>query len=78
MDRVDKIRQESKRQYAELMRAQAHGVREFGGFEQSGRERAGNGPMMKKDAILLMLLATTTILDRWGKEGWRRGPESNR
>jgi hypothetical protein len=26
----------------------------------------------------LMFQATTTILDRWRKEGWRRGPESNR
>jgi len=43
MDRIDKIRQESKRQYVELLRSQAHGRPTVGGNQGVTQGPEGNG-----------------------------------
>jgi hypothetical protein len=43
MDRIDKIRQETKRQYAELVRSQAHGRPTPNGISGDFHRPGGNG-----------------------------------
>src|SRR5205823_14874566 len=64
MDRIDKIRQESKRRYADLMLPgpqRAHDSRESEGFSGHGGEWAGNGAIRIDGRIALIYQSITSI-----------------
>jgi hypothetical protein len=57
---------------------QAHGEWDFGGFPQTGRERAGKSPMRAHSHHPFIHESTTVILRGCRNLSWRRGSESNR